>query len=60
MNILLKNIVNPNSHRIEEYIKVGGYKSVKKALKKMSPEEIINEVKYQALEVEEAQVFLQE
>jgi len=49
MNILLKNIVNPNSHRIEEYIKVGGYKSVKKALKKMSPEEIINEVKVSGL-----------
>jgi NADH-quinone oxidoreductase subunit F len=43
--IVLRNagIINPED--IEEYIAVGGYKSLYKSLKEMSPQEIINEIK---------------
>jgi NADH-quinone oxidoreductase subunit F len=43
-NVLLKNIDNPNSADINEYIKVGGYKSLQKALG-LDPKEIIEEVR---------------
>ena len=42
--VLLKNIDNPNSKDINEYKKVGGYKSLEKALG-MDPKEIIEEIK---------------
>lgn len=45
---LLKNIDNPNSADIEEYLKVGGYKSLSKALEQ-PPEKIIEEVKSSGL-----------
>jgi NADH-quinone oxidoreductase subunit F len=47
--VLLKNIDNPNSHRIDEYINTGGYRSLQKALKEMKPEEILEEVKKSGL-----------
>ncbi|MBI5098577.1 MAG: NADH-quinone oxidoreductase subunit NuoF [Nitrospirae bacterium] len=46
--ILLKNIDNPNSADINEYIKVGGYGSLSKALN-MQPKEILEEVKKSGL-----------
>jgi len=46
--ILLKNIENPNSAHIEEYIKAGGYRSIAKAFER-KPEEIIEEVKKSGL-----------
>ena len=42
--ILLKNIENPNSADIAEYMKAGGYQGLPKALG-MQPKEIIEEVK---------------
>ncbi len=42
--VLLKNIENPNSADINEYIKAGGYRSLPKALG-MVPKELIEEVK---------------
>ena len=42
--VLLKNIDKPNSKDINEYKKVGGYKSLEKALG-MDPKEIIEEIK---------------
>ncbi len=41
---LLKNIDNPESHRIETYRASGGYEQLKRALS-MKPEEIIQQVK---------------
>jgi NADH-quinone oxidoreductase subunit F len=46
--ILLKNIENPNSADIGEYEKVGGYRSLRKALE-MQPKDIIEEVKRSGL-----------
>lgn len=46
--ILLKNIENPNSAEISEYEKVGGYKSLHKALE-LQPKDIIEEVKKSGL-----------
>ena len=45
---LLKNIDNPNSSDIKEYIKSGGYEGLKKALS-MKPEDVIDEVKKSGL-----------
>lgn len=42
--ILLKNIENKNSADIREYKKIGGYKSLEKALT-MEPQQVIDEVK---------------
>ncbi len=47
-NYLLKNIDNPNSNDISEYKKVGGYKSLEKALG-MEPAAILGEVKASGL-----------
>ena len=38
-----------NAHTISVYIKKGGYKSVQKALKEMTPEKILDEVKEASL-----------
>ncbi len=43
--ILTNNIDKPDSHRIDVYIKAGGYKSLEKALKGMSRDEVREEVK---------------
>ncbi|MDR1573205.1 MAG: NADH-quinone oxidoreductase subunit F, partial [Clostridiales Family XIII bacterium] len=47
--IVLRNagVINPES--IDAYIAVGGYKSIEKALKEMSPEEVIEEIKISGL-----------
>jgi len=44
--IILKNI--PNLHRLDVYVKNGGYNSLKKALG-MKPTEVIDEVKKSGL-----------
>ncbi len=41
---LLKNIENPNSADINEYLKAGGYNNIVKALE-MKPEEVVEETK---------------
>ena len=43
MKIILKDI--PDLHKIEVYESNGGYSTFKKALKEMSPDDVINEVK---------------
>ena len=43
--ILSKLFGLKSSYKLEEYLKQGGYKAVKKALTKMKPEEILEEVK---------------
>ncbi|MDR2087880.1 MAG: NADH-quinone oxidoreductase subunit NuoF [Clostridiales Family XIII bacterium] len=47
--IVLRNagVINPES--IDAYTAVGGYKSIEKALKEMSPEEVIEEIKISGL-----------
>lgn len=47
--LLLKNcgVVDPNS--IDSYISMGGYKAIEKALKSMTPEEVIKEVEISGL-----------
>jgi NADH-quinone oxidoreductase subunit F len=47
-SVLLKNIENPNSADIQEYIKAGGYGSLASALE-LQPEDIINEVRKSGL-----------
>lgn len=42
--VLLKNIENPNSSDIKEYVKIGGYKNLSKACG-LQPKDIIEEVK---------------
>jgi NADH-quinone oxidoreductase subunit F len=39
----------PNSHTLDVYLQTGGYKAVEKALKEMTPEQVIDEVKKSAL-----------
>ena len=41
--ILLKNADNPDSAGIDEYLKIGGYRALEKALG-MSPAEVVEEV----------------
>ncbi|MBF0565922.1 MAG: NADH-quinone oxidoreductase subunit NuoF [Nitrospirae bacterium] len=47
--ILLKNIDNPDSAGIEEYIRAGGYKTLEMAVTQMTPRDIIDEVKNSGL-----------
>ncbi|MBF0515826.1 MAG: NADH-quinone oxidoreductase subunit NuoF [Nitrospirae bacterium] len=42
--IILRNIENPNSHCIEEYIKAGGYKALERAVNEMTPRDIIDDI----------------
>jgi NADH-quinone oxidoreductase subunit F len=46
--ILLKNIEHPNLSDINEYVNLGGYKNLNKALA-MKPEDVINEIKISGL-----------
>ena len=46
MKILLKNIEKSDyTGSIQDYIREGGYTAISEALKKMTPEQIIKEVK---------------
>jgi NADH-quinone oxidoreductase subunit F len=47
--ILLRNIGIPDSHRLAVYESLGGYRAVKKALREMTPEQVIEEVKASGL-----------
>jgi len=47
--VLLKNIEHPDSHRLKTYKEAGGYRAIEKALKKMKPDEILQEVKQSGL-----------
>ena len=47
-NFLLRNIENPNSADINEYVKAGGYKNLSKALA-LDPRDILDEIKKSGL-----------
>ena len=47
--IILRNCGRINPERIEDYIATGGYESLKKVLKEMTPEQVIAEVKKSGL-----------
>ena len=47
--IILRNCGHINPERIEDYIAVGGYQSLRKALFEMTPEQVIDEVKRSGL-----------
>ncbi|HEY0261801.1 MAG TPA: NADH-quinone oxidoreductase subunit F, partial [Chitinophagales bacterium] len=47
--ILLEHLNVPNIQGYEAYRKVGGYSSVEKALKTLTPDEIVEEVKKSGL-----------
>jgi NADH:ubiquinone oxidoreductase subunit F (NADH-binding)/(2Fe-2S) ferredoxin/Pyruvate/2-oxoacid:ferredoxin oxidoreductase delta subunit len=47
--IILRNIGHINPERIEDYIAVGGYESLKKVLKGMTQEQVIDELKRSGL-----------
>lgn len=49
MNILTKNWGKIDPHRIESYIKTGGYEVLRKAIREMTPVEVINEIKISGL-----------
>jgi NADH-quinone oxidoreductase subunit F len=49
IKILTEHILNPELHKFEVYRKTGGYASVEKALKTMSPDGIMEEVKKSGL-----------
>ncbi len=47
--IILKNCGKINPEKIEDYIAIGGYKSARKALTEMTPEQVIDEIKKSGL-----------
>ncbi|MFC1902877.1 NADH-quinone oxidoreductase subunit NuoF [Chloroflexota bacterium] len=47
--IILRNCGHVNPERIEDYIAVGGYQALRKALFEMTPEQVIDEVKRSGL-----------
>jgi NADH-quinone oxidoreductase subunit F len=47
--IILRNCGRLNPERIEDYIATGGYESLKKVLKEMTPEQVIEEIKRSGL-----------
>jgi NADH-quinone oxidoreductase subunit F len=47
--LILRNCGVINPERIEDYIKTGGYDSLRKVLKEMTPEQVIEEVKRSGL-----------
>lgn len=55
--ILLEHVAVPGINTLEVYRKMGGYESVRKALKEMTPDGVVEEVKKSGLREEEAQAF---
>lgn len=49
MKLLLEHIDKPGIQSIDGYIKNGGYRSVEKALKQLSPDQLVEEVKTSGL-----------
>jgi len=47
--ILLEHVAVPGIHTLEVYRKMGGYESVRKALKEMTPDAVVEEVKKSGL-----------
>jgi NADH:ubiquinone oxidoreductase subunit F (NADH-binding)/(2Fe-2S) ferredoxin/NAD-dependent dihydropyrimidine dehydrogenase PreA subunit len=47
--IILRNCGRLNPERIEDYMATGGYESLKKCLKEMTPEQVIDEIKRSGL-----------
>jgi NADH-quinone oxidoreductase subunit F len=47
--LILRNCGHINPERIEDYIATGGYEALRKALLKMTPEEVISEIKKSGL-----------
>lgn len=47
--IALRNCGNINPENIDEYIATGGYKSIEKCVKKMTPNDVIEEIKVSGL-----------
>jgi NADH:ubiquinone oxidoreductase subunit F (NADH-binding)/(2Fe-2S) ferredoxin/ferredoxin len=47
--IVLRNCGNINPERIEDYVALGGYESLKKVLKEMTPEQVIDTLKRSGL-----------
>ena len=47
--VVLRNCGIINPEKIEEYIEVGGYEAIKKAVTSMTPEEVIEEIKISGL-----------
>jgi NADH-quinone oxidoreductase subunit F len=47
--LILRNCGRINPERIEDYIETGGYDSLRKVLKEMSPEQVVEEVKASGL-----------
>jgi len=47
--VLLARVTTPDSHRLETYVRDGGYQALRKALFEMSPEEVVEEVKASGL-----------
>jgi NADH-quinone oxidoreductase subunit F len=47
--VLTRDIKIPDSRDISYYLKIGGYKAFEKALKKMTPEQVIEEVRHSNL-----------
>jgi NADH-quinone oxidoreductase subunit F len=43
--ILLQNVGKPDSQRIETYMRNGGYQALRKAVKEMTPAQVVDEVK---------------
>jgi len=57
--LLLENVHVPGIETFDVYRKNGGYRSVEKALKSMTPEEVVEEVKNLVFVVVVVQDFLQ-
>src|SRR6188472_4360211 len=49
VKVLTSRFDVPNGHTLEHYLKTGGYKGLEKALKEMTPDDVIAEVKKSVL-----------
>ncbi|MFC2069839.1 NADH-quinone oxidoreductase subunit NuoF [Chloroflexota bacterium] len=49
LRLILRNCGHVNPERIDDYIEVGGYQAIRKALFEMTPEQVIEEVKKSGL-----------
>jgi NADH-quinone oxidoreductase subunit F/NADP-reducing hydrogenase subunit HndC len=47
--IILRNCGHINPERVEDYVALGGYESLKKVLKEMTPQQVIDEIKKSGL-----------